>query len=382
MIGLLSRHRQKTPTERIKEWLLHDTPESHGFEVYIEDFDFFCDDMAEDYGIADSLETLNFRYYAEDEVTINSVEDLLIYVIDSNDQAVELLTELAVYYRNKGNLGYALYWAQKAVILSEIYFKRDGDRNYARQLYIDACTELGNCYFSESESNSLPDLPKAAYYYKEGHESLLAARAYIGMEMYNEAEAIFDNIRATGAGYSISEANAWQGQMYFIRNMITEAIHYWQLSIEGISGWGEYFMGRWLWGEDRDQEAIKLWEQGYGKRCYECKTELYNIVMNNETEEIMDEWHKIVSSEAANQLYKTGYQYLYWHIKYDSIFNDESEDVRDYKAQSYLDLGLRNFSPYCAELMSIQCRRDGWEESAKHYDRVMKAWGHDGNGYL
>ena len=40
------------------------------------------------------------------------------------------------------------------------------------------------------------------------------------------------------------------------------------------------------------------------------------------------------------------------------------------------------FSVSPAELMSIQCRRDGWEESAKHYNRVMKAWGHDGNGYI
>lgn len=372
----------KQPSERIKEWLRHDTPESHGFEVYIEDFDFFCEDMAEDYDIADSLDTLNFRYYAEDEVTINSVEDLLIYVIDSNDQAVELLTELAVYYRSKGNMGYALYWAQKAVILSEIYFKRDGDRNYARQLYIDACTELGNCYFSESESNSLPDLPKAAYYYKEGHESLLAARAYIGMEMYNEAEAIFDNIRAIGVSYSVSEANAWQGQMYFIRNMITAALHYWQRSIEGISGWGEYFMGRWLWGkENREQDAIKLWKQGLEKGCLECEIELYNVIMNIETEDIKDQWHNLISSKADNQMYKTGYHYLYWNIKYDSIFNDESEEVREYKAQSYLDLGLRHFCPYCADFMSTQCRNDGWKESAKHFDRVLKVWGFDGNLY-
>lgn len=374
--------RQKSPSERIKEWLRHDTPESHGFEVYIDDYDFLCEDMAEDHDIANSLDTLNFRYYAEDEVRINSVEDLLIHVIDSNNEAVELLTELAVYYRSKGNMGYALYWAQKAVILSEIYFKLDDAPDHAIQLYFEACTELGNCYFSESESNSLPDLPKAAYYYKEGCESLLAARAYIGMEMYNEAETEFDKIRAIGAGYSVSVANAWQGQMYFIRNMITEAIHYWQLSIEGISGWGEYFMGRWLWGENREQEAIRLWEQGLEKRCYECKIELYHVIMNNEKHEIKDEWHKIVSSEADNQLYKTGYQYLYWNLKCDSIFNDESDEVRDYKAQSYLDLGLRNFSPYCAELMSIRCSRDGWKESAKHYERVMKAWGCDGNGYF
>lgn len=371
----------KKPSERIKEWLRHDTPESHGFEVYIEDFDFFCEDLAEDYDIADSLDTLNFTYYAEDEVTINSVEDLLIYVIDSNNQATELLTELAVYYRSKGNMGYALYWAQKAVILSEINYKRDDAPNYAIQLYFDACTELGNCYFSESEGNSLPDLPKAAHYYTEGCNFLCAARAYIGMEKYNKAEIEFDKLRAIG-GICASLANAWQGQMYFIRNIISKAIHYWQLSIEGNSGWGEYFMGRWLWGkENRKQEAIKLWKQGLEKGCLECEIELYNDIMNYETEEIKDQWHNLVSSEADNQIYKTGYHYLYWNMKYDSIFNDESEEVRDYKAQSYLDSGLRHFCPYCADFISTQYRNDGWEESAKHFERVMKAWGFDANLY-
>lgn len=377
MFGSKKQSMLKDPAERIKDWLSYNKPEDHGFEVFIEDFDLFCEDFAEDYGIADSLDTFSFNYYGPDEITINTVEDLLIHVIDSDNQAVELLTELARYNRSQGYLANALYWAQKAVILSE-------DKNELIEQYFDACIELGNCYFSDSEPCNLPDLIDAAKYYKRGCDNLSAARAYIGLGEYDKAESELELIKLIGVDNSTSLANAWLGQMYFIQNNIPKALKYWQLSIEGCSGWGEYFMGRYLWGiEHKYNEAVSLWQQGYHKHCNECQTELYHYVMFNDDfdEETMNEWHDVVAKRADLQIYNAGYQFLYDCILYSDALMDIDIDIRQADAQHYIELGLRNFCPYCADTRLLQCQLEGFYESTWHYERVKKCWGWDNNAY-
>ena len=77
---------ERSNDEIIRDWLMRDRPEDNGFEVDI-DIDYICDDLAEDYGIVDTLDTFNFRYYSPDEIEIESVEDLLMCVINSTELA-------------------------------------------------------------------------------------------------------------------------------------------------------------------------------------------------------------------------------------------------------------------------------------------------------
>ena len=45
MFGSKKQSMLKDPAERIKDWLSYNKPEDHGFEVFIEDFDLFCEDF-------------------------------------------------------------------------------------------------------------------------------------------------------------------------------------------------------------------------------------------------------------------------------------------------------------------------------------------------
>lgn len=368
--------------QRIWNWLKLDKPEEHGFSVDI-DLGILCEDLDEEYDIVDSLDPLNYRYYSAEELsTVKSVEDLLMAVIHSDNNAIELLTELARYYREKGLMSYALYWAQKAVILSDKLWKRSGAPDYAMEVYFEANVELGHCYFSHSDDGqSLPDMIKAAHYYKEGCDNFWAGRAYIGLGEYEEAENQFNTYGACSK-YCESKANAWIGQMYFIKEEEEKAVRYWDKSIAGISGWGEYFKGRYLWGRQKKYgEAIDLWQQGVDKGCIECNTELFNWIVDysNTSDNEKMGMYKNLRMYAYEGSLKAGYHHLHQNLLVNNIQLDEA--TREYDMMEFVRQGLNNFCPYCANIRRSELVYQGWTKDALYYERLMNLWGFDYNDY-
>ncbi len=367
--------------EMVARWLGINTPQEDGFDLPLT-LEEIMEDM--DWDISLDIDCSKMRWY--DDFYGETVKDLLVNVIKSDDEAVEMLVELSRIYRTMAGweLNKAAYWAHKAVILAAKGARTGALDYYAdRELFCGAFGALADAYFSypcsEEDTRWFPNLKLAAKYYKEAAAAdfcneydfnIMAGRAYSALGLKSCAEEMFFK-----QGFDRSKGQAWLGQMYFVKGWVKPAIEQWKASMEGNSGWGEYFLGRYYWGQKYYTTAIDLWQQGEKKGCGECTGELFNWLVGHpdtSPEEKHNQWNK------AMALYGTGkctsvYKYIEKHIMNGNlVFSDVQEGRMMASAAIYK--GLKEFCPYCAKI---------YKEKFNFADAglAMTAWGYDGNIY-
>ncbi len=377
--------------EMLVHWLSCYDPKDDGFNLPLT-----LEDIAGDLDMDIEIEVDDSSWRWYDWFNGTTVSELLKDVIESNDEAIEMLIELSRIYRTMDGweLPKAAYWAHKAVILARKCL-RIGSLEYIEgsELLCEALGALGDAYFSypctEDETQWFPNLNLALKYYasaeKEDHQAqydyeIMAGRAQLalGFQISQIELTMHEKLMWDG------EAQAWFGQMNFVKGYLKNAIEWWDKAIEGSSGWGEYFKGRYLWGRKQYSEAINLWKQGEKKGCNECTAELFNwIVGQPQTTYAM----KKEQAEKSLRLYYGNSsasicQYLYKHITNGNItFEDERQDDGSVwnpgkgLARGAIYSGIRkHFCPYCAKIYKEKF-------GAANASLAMKAWGYDNNMY-
>lgn len=371
----LSRQPVETPplgdAERIALWLMADRPEDNGFDLKLSH--------------QDLLNDLDYSPSFLDDEPFETIKDLLMYVIDNDeDQPYHELLTLAKGYRMSCELEKAAYWAHKAIVLGETGLEKDNAWNFGICGLSDANEELGNCYFSVPYSHdtesSFPDFKKAAHHYylaSRRQKYIMRGRSYLGMGDYQNAEKCFSE------GMDDDEVMAWMGHLCNLRHQIAQAERYWKKAIQGTSGWGEYFYGRYLWNREHYDTAISLWQQGEKKGCSECTGELFNwIVGHPQTpfsgkEEI---WNKVQGLHYRDECI-SGYKYIYKHIGNGNIpiEEDVDENGKETKTNSTIMMsialydGIKKFCPYCL----TQVRSEYTMYSDTEFKRILMAWGYN-----
>lgn len=377
--------------EMLDAWLSIDTPQEDGFELPLT-----VDDIKKDFDwdISMDIDESKFEWY--DDYDGETVKDLLIAVIKSNDEAMEMLVELARLYRTMDGweLDKAAYWAHKAVILTRRLIDSDSiDYINGCEILCNALGELGNAYFSypclEDDTKYFPNAHLAAKYYEEAADAdimneydfnIMAGRAWASLGFRGQPEMMF-----LKKGFDRSKGLAWFGQMFYERGMIETALEHWNESIKGRSGWGEYFLGRYYWSRKYYSDAIQLWQAGEKKGCAECSGELFNWIIGHPESTAADihkQWDKAMSLYGSRRCTSV-YKYIYKHIMNGNIdlsFPEDPEcqrlgiDRRRMAASNAIYKGMKEFCPYCAKIYKENL---GFPNAGL----AMKAWGFDGNVY-
>lgn len=374
--------RPLTDDEKIQRWLDTFRPEDNGYELEV-DYKQIWSEMDTELWMLDDDAFVDAPFSFE---PVNTVKELILYVIEHDDeQPYYNLLALSFGYRMAQELKLAAYWAHKAVLLGKDGLDYEGLENFGITGVFIAYEELGNCYFSVEpcfeKDPKFPDFKKAAEYYEETHfevSEIMCGRSYLGLGDYAKAEKSLTR-------YNSSSILAWRGHFYKITHQTDKAEKCWEESIKGNSGWGEYFMGRYLWNEEFYDCAIRLWQQGEAKGCTECTGELFNWIFGHPQSryETKDEyWRKLESLHAENKCV-SGYKYKYKYIANDSIqmnetvladgsvcSNDFCKDVTLGKA---LHDGIRRFCPYCLKLSRDTYRR----YTDSQFQAILRAWGYN-----
>lgn len=357
--------------ERIALWLKTDRPEDNGFDLKLSHQDLLND---LDYGPS----------FLDDE-PFDTIKDLLMYVIDHDEEQLyyELLT-LAKGYRMSCELEKAAYWAHKAIVLGEKGLEKDNVWNFGLCGLSDANEELGNCYFSVPYSHdtesTFPDFKKAAHYYylaPRPQKSIMRGRAYLGMGDYQNAEKCFSE------GQDDDQVLAWMGHLCNLRHQVAQAERYWKKAIQGRSGWGEYFYGRYLWNRKHYDTAISLWQQGEKKGCSECTGELFNWIIGHPQTPFSrkeEMWNKVHGLHYRDECI-SGYKYIYKHVDNGNIpiQEDVDENGKETKINSSIMMsnalyyGIKKFCPYCLK----HAREEYTKYSDSEFKRILLAWGYN-----
>lgn len=380
---------------RIMRWLHENVPEDNGFPLSI-DLD---DDILahlDDY-IKDDIDESCFEFYEYFSGT--TVKDLLLDVINSGDDALEMLVALAKVYRTTQGMDaddYArgAYWAYKAAVIARK--KHDEgcnvDIDYL-DLLIIALGELGNIFFSYSgyDDERFPDANLAAKYYAEAAElddilnyynfNINAGRAYAALGRYEEMENML-----LDKGFPRCLGQAWCGQMYYIAGDVKSALKYWKQSLEGNSGWGEYFLGRYFMRIGDAYSAVRNWQKGEEKGCLECSAELAGLHFSRaeDRQKNIDRLSALSDDDECVGACKYLYKY-YLDREYEF---DLSDVERNMLSGDALQRGLRKFCPYCAMLYARDVIETGISngdsiisDNDDSVEKAMKLWGYDGNKF-
>ena len=357
----------------IRRWLLRDVPEEAETELSIS-----LDDILDtlDEPIADDLDDSEFEFY--ECFYGETIRDLLLDVIKSDDEAVEMLVALSKYYRFQSgeDIRYAAYWAHKAVILVEKGIESGKIDNY--DLRPMAYGELGNAYYSYSYDPDInfPNVEKAAKYYEIAAETDFSysydyntngAIALASMAELYKAMDIAD------LGWSNGINRAWCGQVQYFRGYAQTAAKYWNDALGKSNGWGEYFMGKYYYMRGDDSKAFQLWREGAAEGSKECELELANRILSDPStswQEIQRQW-EIMDRMYRNDETPAVYKYIYKFYMDNNFKIDMSKDDRRLVAYSALDKGIRRFCPYCAKI-----NYDELDDT--HIKPAIEAWGYDG----
>ena len=326
--------------------------------------------------ISDDLDDSEFEFY--ECFYGETIRDLLMDVIKSDDEAVEMLVALSKYYRFQTgeDIRYAAYWAHKAVILVEkgIESGKIDDYNLRPMAY----GELGNAYYSYSYDPDLsfPDVKKAAKYYE-----LAAKTDYSYSYDYNTNAAIalasmaelYKAMDIAELGWSYGINRAWCGQVQYFRGYAQTAVKYWNDALGKSNGWGEYFMGKHYYMQGYTSKAYQIWREGAAQGSKECELELANRILSDPATswtEIQKQWD-IIDRMYRNDETPAVYKYIYKFYMDKNFKIDMSQDDRRLVAYSALDKGIRRFCPYCAKI-----NQD--ELGDMHIKPAIEAWGYDG----
>lgn len=359
--------------EKIERWLNVNRPEDNGFEFPLSN--------------NEVLGELNVLCrWDEDNLPFNTIKELILYVIEHDaEQPYDYLVDLSIFTRIAiGDLKMAAYWAHKAIILGESGLEGEYFYNFGFTGLLRAYEELGNCYFSVDpyfpENPYFPNFRKAADYYQHagtGVSEIMVGRAYLGLGDYAKAEACFsknDN----------SDTLAWRGHLYNITHQTAKAEKCWEAAIKGDSGWGEYFIGRYLWNKEFYDSAIRLWRQGEAKGCAECTGELFNWIFGHpqSRKETKDQyWNKV------SQLHDSGkcvsgnkYVYKYANDIEPTMYLHGKQCSKEYSIEllmeAALNRGINKFCPYCLYMS----RENKWRYENYSEDRfkaILIAWGYN-----
>ena len=357
----------------IRRWLLRDVPEEAETDLSLS-----LDDILStlDEPISDDLDDSEFEFY--ECFYGETIRDLLMDVIKSDDEAVEMLVALSKYYRFQTgeDIRYAAYWAHKAVILVEkgIESGKIDDYNLRPMAY----GELGNAYYSYSYDPDLsfPDVKKAAKYYE-----LAAKTDYSYSYDYNTNAAIalasmaelYKAMDIAELGWSYGINRAWCGQVQYFRGYAQTAVKYWNDALGKSNGWGEYFMGKHYYMQGYTSKAYQIWREGAAQGSKECELELANRILSDPATswtEIQKQWD-IIDRMYRNDETPAVYKYIYKFYMDKNFKIDMSQDDRRLVAYSALDKGIRRFCPYCAKI-----NQD--ELGDMHIKPAIEAWGYDG----
>ena len=357
----------------IRRWLSRDVPEEAETELSLS-----LDDILGtlDEPIADDLDDSEFEFY--ERFYGETLRDLLLDVIKSDDEAVEMLVALSKYYRFQPgeDIRYAAYWAHKAVILVEkgLESGKIDDSNFKPMAY----GELGNVYYSYSYDPDLdfPNVEKAAKYYE-----IAAKTDYSYSYDYNTNGAIalasmaelYKAMDIADLGWSNGINRAWCGQVQYFRGYAQTAAKYWNDALGKSKGWGEYFMGRYCYMRGETSKAYQLWREGASEGSKECELELANRILSDPSTswaEIQKQW-EIMDRMYRNDETPAVYKYIYKFYMDKSFKIDMTEDERRLVAYGALDKGIRRFCPYCAKI--------NYDElDDRHIKPAIEAWGYDG----
>ena len=365
--------------ERIIRWLNRNNPMNDGFAISLST-DRILESLNQELDESD-IDTSYFSFYEYFSGT--TVKDLIMDVIKSDDMAVEMLISLSEYYRTKfsKDLPIAAYWAHKAVVLTIAGIEKK-KFEYMEGIFLLAFAygKLGDVYFSYPcyDDGFFPNVKLAAKYYDESANIYLiedfeynikAGRAYGALKQYDKMEEMFNM-------GNISKGQAWSGQIYFAAGDINKALKYWDKSIQGDSGLGEYFLGRYKWGTEYYDLGIRLWRQGEAKGCQECSTELANWVLSHpnskfsEQQEYMD---KLTDAYNSTKCVASN-KYIFKFSNSKKLNINLTNEQRKILTFNSIYFGINDFCPYCAELGAIYFGYKGSE-------RAKKAWGYDDNNY-
>lgn len=363
----------KSEDQTIRRWLLRDVPEEAETELSLS-----LDDILDtlDEPIADDLDDSEFEFY--ERFYGETVRDLLMDVIKSGDEAVEMLVALSKYYRLQPgeDIRYAAYWAHKAVILVEKGIESGKIDEY--NLKPMAYGELGNAYYSYSYDPDIAfhDVKKAAKYYE-----IAAKNDYSYYYDYNTNAAIalasmaelYKAMDIADLGWSHGINRAWCGQIQYFRGYAQTATKYWNDALGKSKGWGEYFMGKHYYMQGYTSKAYQLWREGAEEGSKECELELANRILSDPTtswKEIQKQW-EIIDRMYRNDETPAVYKYIYKFYMDKNFKIDMSQDDRRLVAYSALDKGIRRFCPYCAKISKD-------ELGDVHIKPAIEAWGYDG----
>lgn len=356
--------------DKIRRWLKENDPAQNGCGYKLDVEDFIKFDL--DWGIQDSC---TFRY--DDQ--IQDLKGLLLYVIDNDyEYPYDLLISQSRVFRFGNKIEYAVYFGHIAVLLIDKALKKIESEEFSdteaklMDMQWEAYKVLGDNYMSFEDNNelNLPDLNKALWAYeKTGPYTGVIERGKVYMGLGDTMSAYSCFIQLKGTPLS-SEAYAWIGLMYYIKGDIRKALQYWDDSIKGECGLGNFFKGRYLWNIQFYDSAITLWKEGEKKGSHECSCELFQwIVGHSQTpySEQVEEWRK-VSELPVKEVYK--YQFKF--IKNGRV------NAGDFNEYDLLWDGVRSRCPHCLKLaydeglLSI---------SRNEFNRIMKAWLYDGIEY-
>ena len=358
--------------EIIARWLDTDTPEENGFDLKLSRQQLMND--------------LDYDPAFLEEEDFETIKELLLYVINNDEEQpyYHLLT-LAKGYRMSVELEKAAYWAHKAIILGEKGLDEENCIYFGITGLLDAYEELGNCYFSVPQSHDkeseFPDFKKAVEYYQHAHhpkDYIMTGRSYLGLGDYQNAEKCFSE------GLQCDEVMAWMGHLCNIRHQIAPAERYWEKAIRGTSGWGEYFMGRYLWNRKHYDKAISLWKQGEEKGCAECTGELFNWIVGHPQTPFSrkkEMWNKVCFGLHHEDKCVSGYKYIYKHVDNGNIPIQENvdENGKETKIVSTIVMynaiydGIKRFCPYCLKKL----REEYTQYSDGQFRRILTAWGYN-----
>lgn len=357
----------------IRRWLSRDIPEEaeNGLSLSLDDI---LDTLDE--SIADDLDDSEFEFY--ERFYGETIRDLLLDVIKSDDEAVEMLVALSKYYRLQPgeDIRYAAYWAHKAVILVEkgLESGRIDDLNLKPMAY----GELGNVYYSYSYDPDVdfPDVEKAARYYEIAAKNDFSyyydynVNAAIALASMAELYKAMDVVEM---GWNPGINRAWCGQLQYFRGYALTAAKYWNDALGKSKGWGEYFMGRYCYMRGETGKAYQLWREGAAEGSKECELELANRILSDPAtswSETQKQW-EIMDRMYRNDETPAVYKYIYKFYMDKNFKIDMTEYERRLVAYDALNSGIRRFCPYCAKI-----NQDELDDS--HIKPAIEAWGYDG----
>lgn len=408
--------------KRILLWLKENDPADHGclYRLDLQEF------MSKD--IACKIDPIFKHQYG---VEIVDVKDILMYIIDHDEEhPYDLLIELGKMFRRSDNLEYAIYWIHKAalmcdkalegILLEGIHLeddmkmltmifnvkcdkdKCDEEKWIKDYFYVElrrveklgwkAYEELGYSFssFSQYCKLKLPDLNKAIEAFDRSSPEIRAfeiGKAYMGLGDYASAENCFEKfwdiinpLDFPWYGYyerSKAYSDAWLGLLYYIRNNEEYAVRYWDQSIEGESGLGHYFKGRYLWSKKDFDSAIQIWQEGEKMFSKECSCELFQWIVGQPStseQRVEEEFNKILFNVGET---KAKHKYIYRYVANGRCQTFAGYDSID-KANDELWAGVRNRCPYCLKILA---EKGELTLSQNELNRIMKAWLYDGIEY-